>query len=314
MPADSPSSPLPSRALRIFAWTVLCYFIAVILLGALMRATGSGGGCTDRWPLYNATMVQHIVPPGEAAEFIPRLLGAFSFLLTSTLLLWTWRKAGPKHLARISATATVLFELVENALGSYLSLRVCTPQGQAPERPALLAMHLANTMLMLAALTLTAHLLGRKQGCRRGEIRFITPAGSTITLLAILAVGVTGLLAALGNTLFPAASLPSALANDFSPSSGWLVRWRWMHPGVAFLSSVFLIWVLVRAGQRSAYWDNRGLSALLLLLVAAQYMLGFFDAILLTPTGLQVAHLFGATILWSALIVLIARVSIQPAS
>jgi len=33
---------LPSPALRRFAWGVLVYFIAVILWGTLVRATGSG--------------------------------------------------------------------------------------------------------------------------------------------------------------------------------------------------------------------------------------------------------------------------------
>ena len=36
---------LPSLGLRRFAWAVLAYFIAVILWGTLVRATGSGAGC-----------------------------------------------------------------------------------------------------------------------------------------------------------------------------------------------------------------------------------------------------------------------------
>ncbi len=42
---------LPSLALRPFAWGVLAYFIAVILWGTLVRATGSGAGCGNHWPL-----------------------------------------------------------------------------------------------------------------------------------------------------------------------------------------------------------------------------------------------------------------------
>ncbi len=50
---------LPSPALRRFAWGVLVYFIAVILWGTLVRATGSGAGCGDHWPLCNGTVMQH---------------------------------------------------------------------------------------------------------------------------------------------------------------------------------------------------------------------------------------------------------------
>ena len=46
-------------ALRRFAWAVLAYFIAVILWGSLVRATGSGAGCGDHWPLCNGTVMQH---------------------------------------------------------------------------------------------------------------------------------------------------------------------------------------------------------------------------------------------------------------
>ena len=68
----------------------------------------------------------------------------------------------------------------------------------------------------------------------------------------------------------------------------------------------------MRAAQRTAHWDNRGLSALVLLLLAAQYVLGVLDVVLLAPVWLQVAHLLGADVLWAALVVLTARVTLQP--
>jgi len=78
------------------------------------------------------------------------------------------------------------------------------------------------------------------------------------------------------------------------------------------LSSIFLIWILVRAAQRSAHWDNRGLSALVLVLLAAQYVLGVLDVFLLAPLWLQIAHLLGADVLWVALVVLTARLTLVP--
>ena len=135
---------------------------------------------------------------------------------------------------------------------------------------------------------------------------------STFTLCAFLCAGILGTFAALGDTLFPATSIGAALAQDFSATSGWLVRWRWTHPTVAFFASVFLIWLLVRASRRSVHWDNRGLSALVLILLAAQYLLGVLDVVLLAPIWLQVVHLLGADVLWAALVVLTARVMLEP--
>ena len=209
--------------------------------------------------------------------------------------------------------AAVAFTLVEAILGALLVKLGLTAQSQSPLRPAYLALHLANTLLLLAALTLTAHMLSRTRGYLRGSIRVVAPFGAIASALVLMIVGVTGSLAALGDTLFPASSLGQALAQDFSAGSGWLVRWRWTHPTVAFISSIFLIWILVRAAQRSAHWDNRGLSALVLLMLAAQYILGVLDVILLAPVWLQVAHLLGADILWVALVVLTARLTLLPA-
>jgi cytochrome c oxidase assembly protein subunit 15 len=126
-----------------------------------------------------------------------------------------------------------------------------------------------------------------------------------------MVVGVTGSLAALGDTLFPANSLGLALAQDFSPASGWLVRWRWMHPTVAFVASVFVIWLLVRAVRRKTDEDNRGIIALVLLLLAAVYVLGLLDVTLLAPLWAQVAHLLAADSLWVSLVVLTARLTLR---
>ena len=69
---------LPSPALRRFAWGVLVYFIAVILWGALVRATGSGAGCGDHWPLCNGTVMQHSARIDTMIEFTHRITSGLS--------------------------------------------------------------------------------------------------------------------------------------------------------------------------------------------------------------------------------------------
>jgi len=303
---------LPSRALRRFSWVVLAYFIAVILWGTLVRATGAGAGCGNHWPLCNGTVLQHSASTNTMIEFTHRITSGLSFFLAVGLLLWTCAGTVRGHLARSAAVATVSFTMVEAILGAFLVKLGLTAQSQSPLRAPYLALHLTNTLLLLAALTLTAHMLGRREGYLRATIRLVAPFGAIAGVIVVLIVGVTGSLAALGDTLFPATSLGSALAQDFSATSGWLVRWRWTHPTVAFVASIFLVWLLVRAAQRSAHWDNRALSALVLLLLAAQYVLGVLDVVLLAPVWLQVAHLLGADVLWAALVVLTARLTLQP--
>lgn len=303
---------LPSPALRRFAWAVLAYFIAVILWGGLVRATGSGAGCGDHWPLCNGTMIQHSPRVDTMIEFTHRVTSGISFFSAVGLMIWAFMGTVKGHLARSAATAAVVFTLVEAILGALLVKLGLTAQSQSPLRAPYLALHLTNTLLLLAALTLTAHLLSRRHGYTRETIRVVAPIGVIACVIVVMMVGVTGSLAALGDTLFPATSLGAALSQDFSATSTWLVRWRWTHPTIAFFASIFVIWLTMRARRRTANWENRGLSALVLALLAAQYVLGVMDVLMLAPTWLQIAHLLGADVLWAALVVLTARLALEP--
>ena len=186
-----------------------------------------------------------------------------------------------------------------------------TAQSQSPLRPAYLALHLTNTLLLLAALTLTAHLLSRRHGYMRGSIRLVAPLGAVVGVIVVMIVGVTGSLAALGDTLFPPPRWARPWRRTFQDQrlAGALA----LDASHRCISGQHLPYLV--AGARSpayAHWDNRGLSALVLLLLAAQYVLGVLDVFLLAPVWLQVAHLLGADALWIALVVLTARLTLQP--
>jgi heme A synthase len=102
MPVSTDAQRLPSPALRRFAWGVLAYFIAVILWGALVRATGSGAGCGNRWPLCNGTVLQYAAGVHTLIEFIHRITSGLSFLAVVALALWTFRGTVRGHLDRKS--------------------------------------------------------------------------------------------------------------------------------------------------------------------------------------------------------------------
>jgi cytochrome c oxidase assembly protein subunit 15 len=309
---------VPSLALKRFSWGVLLYFVAVILWGSLVRATGSGAGCGDHWPLCNGTVLQHAPRVDTLIEFTHRITSGISFFSVVALLWWTLATTVRGHLARAAAAAAVGFTLIEAILGALLVKLGLTAQSQSPLRAPYLALHLTNTLLLLAALALTAHMLSRERGFLKRDLKVVAPVGAISGLLVVLVVGVTGSLAALGDTLFPAASLSSALEQDFSHAlsgpSAWLLRWRWTHPTLAFVACIFLIWILARSARRSRVWDNRGLSALVLVLLAGQYVLGVLDVVLLAPVWLQITHLLGADALWIGLVILTARLTLEPKS
>src|SRR5580692_10895054 len=191
---------LPSPALQRFAWAVLAYFIAVILWGSLVRATGAGAGCGNHWPLCNGTVLQHSASTNTLIEFTHRITSGLSFFSAVGLLVWTLAGTVRGHLARPAAISVVVFTLIEAIIGALLVKLGLTAQSQSPLRPWYLALHLTNTLLLLAALTLTAHLLSRKHGYLRRTVRLTAPFGAVATVVVVLIVGVTGSLAALGDT------------------------------------------------------------------------------------------------------------------
>ena len=165
------SDRTPPRALRGFAWGVLGYFIATtILWGAVVRATGSGAGCGDHWPLCNGTVLQQSPTIQTVIEFTHRVTAALDLIFVVGLLVWTWRRTVSGHLARWSAAASIFFTLTEGLIGALLVKLGLTAQSHSPLRAPMLALHLSNTLLLVAALAMTAHLLGRHLGFRWRDI------------------------------------------------------------------------------------------------------------------------------------------------
>lgn len=309
-------APAPTRnaspSLTSFAWIVLGYFIAVILWGGLVRATGSGAGCGDHWPLCNGTVVQHSPQIETVIELTHRVTSGISLILVVGLAVWTWRGTPRKHLARAAAIASVVLTMNEALLGALLVLLGKVAKDQSASRGVYLALHLTNTLLLIGALALTAHFLGRKTGYLRKNISSTYLGVATVGLIATLFVGVSGSIAALGDTLFPATSLQSAFAQDFSSTAAWLLRLRWLHPALAIIAGAFLIWLLYRAITYRGYFQNRQLAWLVGGLLLLQYGLGVADVVLLAPTWMQIVHLLGADLLWTALVVLTARLCLEP--
>ena len=94
------SADVGSQALSRFAWGVLAYNIAVIVWGAAVRATGSGAGCGDHWPLCNGSVIQHYPTAATLIEFAHRASSGVALLAVVGLLVWTFRTAPRRHLAR----------------------------------------------------------------------------------------------------------------------------------------------------------------------------------------------------------------------
>src|SRR5208337_290680 len=156
-------SPVSGNLPR-FAWGLLAYNIAVFLWGGLVRATGSGAGCGEHWPLCNGTVVQHSPSVQTMIELTHRLTSGITVVAMLVLLVWTFRGTVRRHLARVMALAAAVFMLNEAFLGALIVILGKVARDQSPSRGIYLSCHLANTLMLVAALTLTAHFLSRRVG------------------------------------------------------------------------------------------------------------------------------------------------------
>jgi cytochrome c oxidase assembly protein subunit 15 len=244
-------------------------------------------------------------------ELAHRMTSGVTVFAVLGLLFLTYRTTARRHLARVAVVAATVLTFNEALLGALLVLLHLTAENRSPARAVYLSLHLANTLLLLGALALTAHFLRRKTAFERGAVRFAHLPLAIVGLAGTLVVGISGSLAALGDTLFPAGSLRAAFAQDFSSTSGWLLRLRFFHPITALIAGGFIIWLVVRTAFRGSRQADRSLGIGVALLLLLQYALGIADVTLLAPVWMQILHLLGADLLWVSLVVLTARVSIQ---
>jgi cytochrome c oxidase assembly protein subunit 15 len=297
-----------SQGLARFAWGVVGYNVLVILWGALVRATGSGAGCGNHWPLCNGQVIPLSPRVDTIIEFTHRCMTGGSTFLVIGLLVWTFRATVKGQAARVLAVASMVLLLNEAFLGALLVKLGYVTGNQSIGRVVVLSIHLSNTLLLLAALTLTARLLGTAQMWRELGVGGAKKVWAWMGLAATLVVGVSGSLAALGDTLFPASSLRAAFAQDFDAGSPWLLRLRGVHPVSALIAAVFVLWLVAQARRGEA----GRLAAVVLALLGFQFALGLADILLLAPVWMQILHLLGADLYWVALVSL-AAVVIWPA-
>jgi cytochrome c oxidase assembly protein subunit 15 len=293
-----------SRALVRFAWGVVGYNVLVVLWGALVRATGSGAGCGNHWPLCNGQVVPLSPSVHTVIEFTHRMMTGGSLFVVIGLLVWTFRGTIKGQASRVFAVASMVLLLNEAFLGALLVKLGYVTGNQSMGRVVVLSIHLSNTLLLLAALTLTARLLGTGQLWRELGVGGAKKVWALFGLAATLVVGVSGSLAALGDTLFPASSLRAAFAQDFAAGSPWLLRLRGVHPVSAVVAAVFVLWLARQARHAGA----GRLAGAVLALLGFQFALGLADVLLLAPVWMQILHLLGADLYWVGLVMLAAAV------
>jgi heme A synthase len=288
-----------------YAWVVLAFNLLVILWGAYVRATGSGAGCGSHWPLCNGAVVPRQPQIETMVEFAHRLTSGLAFLLVLVLVVWAFRAYPKGNPVRSGATLSMIFIITEALVGAGLVLFGWTADDQSIGRVVSISVHLVNTFLLLAWLTLTAW------WASGGERIVLRGQGISVWLFAIgfvgvLLLGVSGAITALGDTLFPPGSLREGIAQDFEPTAHFLVRLRVWHPLIAVLNGLYLLFLGGLIYQFRATRRIQRLALTLGALFLTQLVAGMINLGLLAPVWMQIVHLLLADLVWIALVLLAA--------
>jgi len=280
------------------AWAFLGYTVLVVLWGALVRATLSGDGCGDHWPLCNGEVVPVQPSSKTVVELTHRVTSGLAWIGALAFAVVARRRFPKGHAARRGAFWGFFFMTTEALVGAGLVIFRMVASNPDHARGYWAIAHLCNTFLLLAALTLHA-----RWASRPGRLSFRGPRGSMVGvgMVAVLLVGATGAIAALGDTLFPVSSLAEGFAQDLDPASHLFLQLRGLHPLFAIGAAAYLA---IIGGGLASQGKAKGPAIAVAAIALLQVPLGFLNVVLLAPVWLQLVHLLVADALWIALTLL----------
>jgi cytochrome c oxidase assembly protein subunit 15 len=300
------------RTYRVVALAALLFTLAVILWGAFVRITGAGAGCGNHWPTCNGEVIPTHAATHTIIEFTHRATTAAAVVLVLAELVLAFLAFPAGHRARLFAALSVGFMATEAAIGAGLVLFEHVAGDKSIARGYWISTHLANTFALVACMALAtlasdaAPSDERAPTSPRGSWSDDAPRARIIATFAAMSigavvVGITGAIAALGDTLFPARSLAEGIRADFSPSAHAFLMLRTLHPFGAILLALGGL-VVASASARSAHRQVRTWASRLGLAIVCQVIAGVVNLLLLAPPIMQIVHLLLADAVWISII------------
>jgi heme A synthase len=295
----------PHARLAKFAWGVLGYNVLVILWGAFVRASGSGAGCGAHWPMCNGEVLPRAPRIETIIELSHRVTSGISLMLVVGLAVFAFRVEPRGSVVRRAAIASVVFIMFEALIGAGLVLFELVAHNASVKRALSMSLHLTNTFFLLASLSLTAWWASgnpRLTVRRQGPIPWIF----SLTMLAMIVLGTSGAVTALGDTLFPVHSLAEGFAQELSATAHLFVRLKILHPFLALGVGVGMLACATSARLLRPTPSVRMLSRTLVVIYVLQLLVGLLNVTLLAPEWLQIVHLALAEGVWISLVLLAA--------
>jgi heme A synthase len=201
-----------------------------------------------------------------------------------------------------AANFTVIAIVLEALLGAGLVLLKLVEFDQSIARAFSISAHLVNTLFLVGSLV-TLTFLSRDQTAYETSTRALFPKDPffRLALGIFLILGISGAIAALGDTLFKVSTLSEGFHQELSTNAHFLIRLRVFHPVLACLW-VFLgfLWSQKLLSHESfqSIQSLRNVRTAFLGALILQFSIGFLNWVLLAPVFLQLIHLLVADLVF----------------
>ena len=294
--------------LRRLAWGAAGLAFGLVVLGGVVRISGSGLGCGDHWPRCNGHWLPPLSDIRTVIEFSHRWVAALVSVLVLAVAAVAWlRHRADRALVGLATTALGL--LILQVLLGAVTVKLKLP-------PWVIITHLANAMLLLAVLIVLA-LRARAGGAapiplaRHRDHHLVHLVALFGFVVILFGAQVANFGAGLLCQGFP-------LCNGrFGPPASAMAMIHWTHRVLAFAFAalvLLLAWRIWREPRRSGAIDGlSGAVALTVILTVIQFGVAAAMVLNLLPPGLRALHLLTGTAIWVSLVVLVVVSARTPA-
>jgi heme A synthase len=286
----------------LIATAAMVYLLIVI--GGIVRVTGSGLGCPD-WPRCFGNWI----PPLRAdaiIEYTHRLVATLTspLILTSAAIAW-WRYRAIKLISR-NLLAAIILLAVQGLLGGIVVI-LETP-------PNLVAVHLGIAFIIQALVSLPAVLLANSVNLDvlKAKMIFSTPFEklSRQTLILVFVMIVSGAIVVGSNSTYACSGWP--LCNGQLIPNNPNAYFHMVHRLMVLITSVFIVRVYLSTRRQFSPDNNvRKVASIAFFIFITQVGVGALKVSFGFPILLLGLHVALASALWLSIVIFTSLVGLQ---
>jgi len=282
----------PRWFIRLAVTTALLTF-ALIVIGAVVRVSGSGLGCGNDWPLCNGSIFPPLDNTTAWIEWSHRLVAMLIGIFGIGMLVTVFRSYRSNKLAVGATIMAALLYAAQSGLGRSVV--------KADLSPVLVILHLGTAMLLFAALLVAAVLAAYRAPTRyeRDHVTILGYATAALSLVIIL----TGALVRGSGATLACVDWPLCNGQLLPFEQGQLATIHMIHRFAVAALGISLLLLVWQVRQNRQDRRLRLLAALALTAFLTQAAIGALFVLSQAASFWGAAHVGMAGVTWGLMVI-----------